>query len=600
MASSSGAIRAGRAFIELFTDDTKLQRGLSIASKKISTFGNGITAMGKRIALLGAAAAAPLGLAVAKASELEETINKFDVVFGGNAKNVKAWSDQFAATMGRSKQQVADFLASTQTLVLPMGFDPKDAEEFSKTIAGLAFDLASFHNTSDADAFAALKSGLVGEAEPLKRYGVLLSEAALKQELLNKGIDINKATNYEKAMGRLAIIMRSTATAQGDVQRSFGSVANQAKAAQASIDNAAASIGTALLPVIARLLGIVTPMIEAVAKWATTNQDAIVAIAAVAAGAASLGVGLVALGSVVTALGATVGGLATAIGLIANHIGAAVIAFGGFQIAVAALNGDLEGAAAIAKDAFSTIAGDATAAVGGIVAALKSGDIETAMKIVSTVIQLEWERMLDAMKAGLDLFAEEVKLFGIVSFKAPERVKSQKIAELEAQLAGLSQGARQTAASGSTAAAAGGAADWISAFTGVNVRGFMPGGQANAPSGLNALAASMSAAVADGLSTAGEFLTSNRVGKGRNAPLGLSGLLSSGLSTASDFMNQIGGGVLTAEKTLSTAGTFNGLLAGQQLSGQKAAEETAENTKNAAKTLVEIRRKINGKPKATA
>ena len=38
MAGSTGAIRAGRAFVELFADDSKLVRGLRRASAKLKAF----------------------------------------------------------------------------------------------------------------------------------------------------------------------------------------------------------------------------------------------------------------------------------------------------------------------------------------------------------------------------------------------------------------------------------------------------------------------------------------------------------------------------------------------------------------------------------
>ncbi len=39
MPSRPGAIRAGRAFVELFADDSKLVRGLRAAERKIKAFG---------------------------------------------------------------------------------------------------------------------------------------------------------------------------------------------------------------------------------------------------------------------------------------------------------------------------------------------------------------------------------------------------------------------------------------------------------------------------------------------------------------------------------------------------------------------------------
>ena len=59
MATAQG-IRAGRAFVELFADDTMLVRGLRQAEKKLKAFGNGVRRLGLKMAGLGTAVAAPM------------------------------------------------------------------------------------------------------------------------------------------------------------------------------------------------------------------------------------------------------------------------------------------------------------------------------------------------------------------------------------------------------------------------------------------------------------------------------------------------------------------------------------------------------------
>ena len=59
MATAQG-IRAGRAFVELFADDTKLVRGLRMAEKKLKAFGNGVRWLGLKMAGLGTAVATPM------------------------------------------------------------------------------------------------------------------------------------------------------------------------------------------------------------------------------------------------------------------------------------------------------------------------------------------------------------------------------------------------------------------------------------------------------------------------------------------------------------------------------------------------------------
>ena len=46
---SARGIKAGRAFVELFADDSKLVRGLRAAEKKIRAFGDGIRNIGLKM-----------------------------------------------------------------------------------------------------------------------------------------------------------------------------------------------------------------------------------------------------------------------------------------------------------------------------------------------------------------------------------------------------------------------------------------------------------------------------------------------------------------------------------------------------------------------
>ncbi|MCK4277529.1 MAG: hypothetical protein KAX78_13495 [Phycisphaerae bacterium] len=58
--SSTRGIRAGRAFVELFADDSRLVRGLRAAERKIKAFGAGIRNLGLKMAGLGTAVLGPM------------------------------------------------------------------------------------------------------------------------------------------------------------------------------------------------------------------------------------------------------------------------------------------------------------------------------------------------------------------------------------------------------------------------------------------------------------------------------------------------------------------------------------------------------------
>jgi hypothetical protein len=199
---------------------------------------------------LGAAFGLSVGIkdAIDNASRLEETLNKFNVVFGDLADSQRKWSEDFADRVGRSQQQVLDFMASTQGMAVPLGINQDDAAAMSQTLTQLAFDVASFTNASDPEAFDALKKAILGETESLKGLDVILTDAAVSARMLADGIKPTEATEAQKAMTRYNMILENSKMMHGDVERSSFSFANQLKALQAGWIEVSTAIGTAFLP----------------------------------------------------------------------------------------------------------------------------------------------------------------------------------------------------------------------------------------------------------------------------------------------------------------------------------------------------------------
>src|SRR2546423_392990 len=75
----------------------------------------------------------------------------------------------------------------------------------------------------------ALRAGVVGESEPMRRFGVLLSEAAVKAEAARLGIARVGAelTEGQKVQARSSLIIAGMADASGDLVRTQDSVANR-------------------------------------------------------------------------------------------------------------------------------------------------------------------------------------------------------------------------------------------------------------------------------------------------------------------------------------------------------------------------------------
>lgn len=186
------------------------------------------------------------------ASDLGESMSKNQTIFGDSAKSIMEFADNAAKGMGQSKNQALAATGVYGNLLRALGLNEEAAAGMSMEMVKLASDLASFNNTSVDEALEAIRSGLVGEAEPLKKFGVSMNEAALQAKALEMGLisNVKEGLNpQQKAMAASALIMSQTSLAHGDFERTSAGLANQSKILKAELTDLSSEIGTKLLPV---------------------------------------------------------------------------------------------------------------------------------------------------------------------------------------------------------------------------------------------------------------------------------------------------------------------------------------------------------------
>jgi len=226
-----------------------------------------------------AAAAVP---AIKAASDLEEAQSKVNVIFGEGAEQVEAFAETAAKSIGQSKQSVLDAAGTFGTFGKAAGLAGPELAAFSNELTQLASDAGSFHNADPSEVIEAMGAALRGEAEPMRRFGVLLNDAVLKEEALALGIyDGNGAlTSQQKILAAHQVILKQTTDAQGDFARTSDGLANGTRIAQAQFQDLTAELGSALLPVILKLL----PVVIGLADWMAENTDLILILTGVVAG----------------------------------------------------------------------------------------------------------------------------------------------------------------------------------------------------------------------------------------------------------------------------------------------------------------------------
>jgi hypothetical protein len=197
-----------------------------------------------------------VGRFVKESADVEETLNKFNVVFGKSSDRALEFSETLAEGVGRSKFMLQEMLATLQDTFVPLGFARDKSADLSMALTKLAVDVASFQNKADDEVVKAFTSALVGNHEAVRAYGITITQAMLQHAALEKGIidTEREMTAQEKVLARLVIIYNATRDAEGDALKTKESYTNQLKAFNAQLEELRVRIGDTIEPFAALLL----------------------------------------------------------------------------------------------------------------------------------------------------------------------------------------------------------------------------------------------------------------------------------------------------------------------------------------------------------
>lgn len=260
--------------VRILGDDRSLQAAFTRTERRAVQFETRTSKIGRGLNSAFAAAGVAVGTAavfagisksIDAASDLNEEMSKSRQIFGDSARAIDDWSRTTANAIGVARVEALQATGVFGNLFSTVGLGQEDAREMSQALVELAADLASFNNADVSDVLNALRSGLIGEAEPLRRYGVLLSEARVQQQAMavTGKQNVRELTNQEKAMARFNIIMQDTVSAQGDFARTSEGAANQAKVMRANFADLSAELGGNLLPVLNETIGGINSLFDA-------------------------------------------------------------------------------------------------------------------------------------------------------------------------------------------------------------------------------------------------------------------------------------------------------------------------------------------------
>jgi TP901 family phage tail tape measure protein len=123
MAASAGAIRAGSAFVEIFTRDTQFQQGMTRIRTRLTQLGTMMRQAGTGMTLTGGAIAAPMVMALRQASGFQDALNEARTAAGLTAaevEKIKQKATQLSAAGVGSQSGIAQAMTQLVKAGMPL------------------------------------------------------------------------------------------------------------------------------------------------------------------------------------------------------------------------------------------------------------------------------------------------------------------------------------------------------------------------------------------------------------------------------------------------------------------------------------------------
>lgn len=279
-----------------------IERRFNITGQQVEQFGGQMRRTG---AIATAALTVPLvaGMrsAVKEAALLEGAMAKFDVVFGDQAKATKEWVNEFREGVPLARREIIQAAAGMQDLLVPMGVARDDAAGMTKEWMELAAALAAFNDVPVSQALEAIRGGIAGEAEALRRFGVDVRVSAVEQKALSMGlIETGEAMSDQvRQQALLAQAYDNSKDAVEGYEDQLGTTLMVEQELEASVKDLMAVYGQDLQPMYTSLVGSLTGFVRKLSEMDEAQRQNVVRAAL---WVAALGPGAAALGHMITIL----------------------------------------------------------------------------------------------------------------------------------------------------------------------------------------------------------------------------------------------------------------------------------------------------------
>lgn len=440
MATGSGAIRAGQAFVELLVGDKGLKGGLDRAGQRLEKWAAGVNAVGIRMLAAGTAIVAPLAAASKVFATMGDELAKASTRTGVSVEKLSAL--KYAADQsGSSLEGLEGGLRKMSKFVVEAA---KGSDTARGTLRNLGLTFDDLKSLSPDEQFVAI-------AEALSKVQNPTVKAALAMEVFGKGATeliplmdggaagINELTQRAKELGL------TWTTKDAKAAEEFG---DRLDDLWHVMKRGVAIVGSAVVPIFRQAAVLMTDVAVRAGAWINAHQEVVRIALAVGAAVAASGVAFLILGKGLSIVGGVVGGIGSALGLFTSLLGTAAkiistVLLSGVGLLIAGLAGlavyflynsqvGQQTLAAIGEY-FQTLKATATEALGGIRDALAAGDWALAAQILWLGIKTAFAQGIQPLK---DLWYSFRKYFVEVAVGAFDGM----LAAFEIARTGLTEG----------------------------------------------------------------------------------------------------------------------------------------------------------------
>jgi hypothetical protein len=241
--------------VTLVASTTRFTQGMANASGRLTRFGSVARRVGGVVA--GATMAMLAGFArfsveaIKDASNLEQSLGGVQSVYKEFAGQMVAQSEMAAEKVGLSMEQYQRVGVLTGTLLKNAGIPMKELATQTDILVTLAADLAATFGGTVEEAANAMNAALRGEFEPIRRFGIALSQAQIIEQalLMTQKESTAELTKREKVLATQALLLKQGADASGQFARESDTLANRQQVLAAKFENLSANLGEKFLPI---------------------------------------------------------------------------------------------------------------------------------------------------------------------------------------------------------------------------------------------------------------------------------------------------------------------------------------------------------------